>query len=65
MKIEIQTTKEIEITKEDFIKYENCRESGITNMFDIKNVEIITKLNRDKIITIMKNYNILAKNFLK
>jgi len=64
MKIEIQTTKEIEITEEDFREYESCRESGITNMFDIKNVEMITGLNREKIIAIMKNYEKIRENLI-
>jgi len=64
MKVEIQTIREIEITKEDFKEYESCRESGITNMFDLRNVEMITGLNREKIIAIMKNYEKIRENLI-
>ena len=56
MKITIDTQKEIEITKEDFEAYEDVRVSGATNMFNVKAVEMLSGLDREKIIAIMKNY---------
>jgi len=32
----------IKITKAEMEAYENCRQSGITNMFDIKKVKKLT-----------------------
>lgn len=56
MKIEINVKKNIEITKEDFESYENCRESGLTNMFNLSNVEMITGLSKEKIKAIIEHY---------
>jgi hypothetical protein len=39
----------IEITQEDFMEYEDCRVSGVTNMLDLRNVQLITGLSKDKI----------------
>lgn len=56
-------TKEhkIEITKEDFKEYEDCRLSGLTNMFNLSNVEMITGLSKDKIKAIIKEYDKLKE----
>ena len=35
-----------EITAYEFAQYETCRESGVTNMFDITNVMSITGLSK-------------------
>jgi len=53
----------MEISKEDFEAYEKVRESGVTNMFDVKTVSQISGLERDTIIEIMKNYSDLVKTF--
>ena len=45
-----------EITKEDMQAYEDCRSSGVTNMFDVRTVGMITGLSKEKIMNIMKNY---------
>ena len=54
---------EVTITKEEIQEYEDCRKSGITNMFMIKNVEMVTGLNRKQIIYIMtdNHYSDLMK----
>jgi len=50
------------ITKDKFEAYEAVRDSGATNMFDVKVVESLSGLNRDEILFIMENYGeILAK----
>ena len=51
------------ITKEMFEKYENCRRVGLTNMFDVKTVGILTGLEKNEIITIMGNYKELKNMF--
>jgi len=55
--------RELEITKEDFEDYEDCRISGLTNMFNLSNVELITGLSKKKIKAIIKNYNKLKEEF--
>jgi len=52
-----------EITKSEYEAYEKVRESGITNMFDVKNVEALSGLTRETIIQIMKQYSDLMKKF--
>ena len=53
----------INITKKEFESYVNCQMSGVTNMFDVKNVKLITGLPKDKIITIMENYSQLEEKY--
>lgn len=53
----------IKITKDDFERYEDCRQTGITNMFLISNVMAVTGLDKEKIIYIMNNYSELRKKF--
>ena len=53
----------IEITKAQFNRYEGCRLSGATNMFDLTNVKMITGLNEEQIICKMENYNKLIKKY--
>ena len=53
----------MEITKEDFERYEEVRVSGVTNMFDVRRVEELSGLSRDKIITIMKRYGELMAKY--
>lgn len=45
-----------QITKQDFLKYVSVQQSGKTNMFDVRMVEDLSGLSRNKIIDIMKNY---------
>ena len=51
------------ITKNQFEMYEDCRQSGITNMMMIGNVQAVTGLDKDTILYIMKNYEELRKKF--
>ncbi len=52
-----------EITKEDFKSYEVVRKSGVTNMFLVNVVSELSGLCRDKIITIMENYEELMRKY--
>ena len=54
---------EIKITKAQFNRFEGCRRSGVTNMFDLRNVKMLTGLNEEQIIYIMENYNELDKKY--
>ena len=55
--------KTIDICILDFIKYLDCRDSGVTNMFDITTVKSITGLSKEQIIYIMKNFSELEKKY--
>ena len=55
--------KTIDICILDFIKYLDCRDSGVTNMFDLRNVTALTGLSKEQIIYIMKNFSELEKKY--
>lgn len=52
-----------EITREEFEAYETVRASGVTNMFDVRTVEALSNLSREKILFIMTNYGKLLKKY--
>jgi len=47
----------------DFIKYLDVQKSGVTNMFDVRNVMALTGLSKEQIIYIMKNYSELEEKY--
>ena len=47
----------------DFIKFLDCRDSGVTNMFDLRNVTALTGLNKEQIMYIMENYSELKDKY--
>ena len=51
-----------DITKDEYLAYENVRESGIYNMFDSRAIDL-TGLHKGKYIEIMKRYDELTKQF--
>ena len=51
------------ITKTQFNRYEGCRLSGATNMFDLNNVKMLTGLNKEQVLAIMENYDVLSKKY--
>lgn len=53
----------VEIKQADFDAYEDCRLSGVTNMFMVSRVMEITGLRRTQIAEIMKNYNIYKDEY--
>ena len=57
------TTETTQITQDEFDSYVEVQESGITNMFNVNVVSDYSGLSRDKIVTIMKNYNTLAGKY--
>jgi len=57
------TTETTQITQDEFDAYEDVRESGITNMFNVSVVSDYSGLSRDKIITIMSNYDTLNDKY--
>ena len=55
--------KMTEITKEQFEAYVDVQESGVTNMFDVKTVGQLSGLEKEQIMTIMKNYSELMDKY--
>ena len=47
----------MDVTREDFMAYEDVRISGVTNMFDVRAVEGYSGLPREVILDIMEHYN--------
>ena len=52
-----------EITQEQFEAYEDVRESGVTNMFDVKTVSELSGLEREEIMKIMTDYGTLREKY--
>ena len=49
------------ITKQQFKAYLQVQMSGITNMFDLRNVTALTGLDKNQCLEIMENYGELYK----
>jgi len=52
-----------DITKEQFQEYEGVRSRGRTNMFDLRNVEMLSGLDRNTILAIMQHYEALSVKY--
>ncbi len=52
-----------EITKQQFKAYLQVQMSGVTNMFDLKNVTALTGLDKNQCLEIMENYGELYKKY--
>lgn len=55
----------MEITQDQFEAYEAIRMSGVTNMFDVVAVEMLSGLPRYVITDIMKNYAAYKAQFME
>ena len=53
----------LEITEEQFESYVRVQKSGVTNMFDIRNVTALTGLDKNQCIAIMEQYGELDKKY--
>jgi len=53
--------EKITISKEQFESYVRVQKSGVTNMFDVRNVTALTGLDKKQIIEIMSNYSEIEK----
>ena len=51
------------ITKDQFEVYVDVQMSGLTNMMDVRTVSELSGLERQEIITIMRNYNELQDKY--
>ena len=52
-----------DISKSEFQSFVRVRDSGVTNMFDTRAVSQFSGLDKEKIISIMKNFNTLSRKF--
>lgn len=52
-----------DITHEEFEAYERVRASGVTNMFDVRVVQALSGLSREKILAIIQNYEELMGKY--
>ena len=53
----------VNITKEKIQTYEDIRQSGVTNMYQVNNVMQLSGLAFDECVDIMKNYDKYIKKF--
>jgi|5_EtaG_2_1085323.scaffolds.fasta_scaffold118048_3 hypothetical protein len=53
----------VDISILDFMKYLDVQKSGVTNMFDLRNVTALTGLNKEQIMYIMENYSELKDKY--
>ena len=58
----IMTIETVNVTQDEFNAYEDVRESGVTNMFNVSVVSDYSGLSREKIIEIISNYLLANKN---
>ena len=57
------TIETVNVTQDEFNAYEDVRESGVTNMFNVSVVSDYSGLSKEKIIEIMSNYEILYNKY--
>ena len=57
------TIETVNVTQDEFNAYEDVRESGVTNMFNVSGVSDYSGLSKEKIIEIMSNYEILYNKY--
>jgi hypothetical protein len=55
--------KTVKVDMLDFVKYLDVRDSGVTNMFDLRNVTALTGLSKEQIMYIMKNFSKLEEKY--
>ena len=51
------------ITEEKFHAYEAVRRSGVTNMFDLPMVSLLSGLSHREVLLIMKEYGAFQRKF--
>ena len=48
-----------------FRAYEAVRQSGVTNMFDVRRVCALAGMEREQVLYVMKNYSMLKEQYGK
>ncbi len=59
----LMAEKTVNVDMLDFVKYLDVRDSGVTNMFDLRNVTALTGLSKEQIMYIMKNFSELEEKY--
>ena len=59
----LMAEKTVNVDMLDFVRYLDCRDSGVTNMFDVRNVTALTGLSKEQIVYIIKNFDKLEKKY--
>ena len=59
----LMAEKTVNVDMLDFVKYLDVRDSGVTNMFDLRNVTALTGLSKEQIMYIMKNFDKLEEKY--
>ena len=55
----------MEITKKEFMRYEEIRKSGKVNMFDFLDICNLCNFDKNKLFEIMKNYNNFYNKYIQ
>jgi len=55
----------MQITREQFLAFEEVRKSGVTSMFSITVVEVLSGLTKEQQGTIWRNYEELCAKYLE
>ncbi len=61
--LKLMAEKTVNVDMLDFVKYLDVRDSGVTNMFDLRNVTALTGLSKEQIMYIMKNFSELEEKY--
>jgi len=56
-------SKEYLVNEVECLKYEMVRASGVTNMFDLNKVVLLSGLSKAKVLFIMQNYSLLNDKY--
>ena len=59
----LMAEKTVNVDMLDFVRYLDCRDSGVTNMFDVTTVKAITGLSKEQIVYIIKNFDKLEEKY--
>ena len=51
------------ITQNEFESFNEVKNSGLTNMFNLREVQVLSGLDKETIKTIMNNYKSLLEKF--
>lgn len=62
---ELLIKENMKISQNEFEAYERVRQSGVTNMFDVRTVCELTGLERRVVLEIMQQYSELSKKYGK
>ena len=54
---------EEKVSEKEFRAYQRVQNSGVTNMFDVNKVSILSGLTREQCIYIMENYTVLLTKY--